>query len=59
MFTPTQDEIKMAQNSLKTLEKASKKGLGVAILDDRMIDAPQIRAARALIERVKLLGVMR
>lgn len=57
VFTPSQEEIKRAKDSLKTLDKASKNGLGAAIFDDRMIDAPQIKAARALIERAKLLGI--
>jgi len=56
VFTPSQEEIKRAEDSLKTLDSVSKKGLGAAILDDRMIDAPQIKASYDLLERAKLLG---
>ncbi len=56
-FTPTKDEIDYAEKSLNKLEKAAKSGLGAAIVDNRMIDAPQIKIARALIARAKLLGV--
>lgn len=57
-FAPSPDEIARALRIVGAFEEAKAKGLGVVSLGSKMIDAPVVRRALALVERAKQMGLV-
>ncbi|MDR1471726.1 MAG: CoA ester lyase [Synergistaceae bacterium] len=51
IYAPTESEVERAERILAAAREASERGLGVAALDGRMIDAPVIRRAEFTLQR--------
>jgi len=55
-FAPDEAEIDRATRIVLAFEEAEAKGLGVVSLGSKMIDAPVVKRAVALVEQAKLVG---
>lgn len=55
VFSPSEREIEYSQKVLDEAEKAQRQGLGVFLLDGKMIDAPIIDRAKQIIEISELI----
>jgi len=56
VFRPSEDEIARARRVIDAAAKAEAAGIGALLLDGRMIDAPFVRSAKAVLkvaERLK------
>ena len=58
VFTPRPEEVQAAQRLLDEHERHQAGGKGVFVLEGRMIDMPMVRAARAVLARARLAGVV-
>jgi len=50
VFTPTEDEIRRALRIIKEFNKNKEKGIGVFAVDGKMVDAPVVTRAMAVLE---------
>lgn len=57
LYAPTQKDVDYAKQVLSTANDALKKGLGVASINGKMIDAPIIERAKLVLEKVELSGI--
>ena len=55
-FTPSDDEISAAKAIIEAFESHQEKGKGAFALDGKMIDAPLIKSAQAVLERGRVAG---
>lgn len=55
-FTPTDDQVKNAQEVVAEYLSYQEKGRGAFVSDGKMIDAPIVKSALALLERAKAAG---
>ena len=51
VFMPSDDEFREAQNIIAVAEKARQNGASVATLNNKMIDAPIVAQAQAVLAR--------
>lgn len=58
LFAPSADELTWAQRVITAYEDANRRGYGAVALDDRMIDAANIRMARNTIELARASGML-
>jgi len=58
VFTPRAEEVEAAQRLLDEHERQQGEGKGVFVMEGRMIDMPMVRAARAVLARARLAGVV-
>lgn len=56
IYTPSREEYQKAQEIIKALETAKSKGLGVAKVDGKMVDAPVVKQAERVIDRYRRLS---
>jgi len=56
-FRPTDEEIRHAARVLQAEQEAARAGLGAFTVDGRMVDAPFIRRALAIMEAARRLGL--
>lgn len=56
-FTPTEKEIAKAVRIAKAAREAARQGLGVIVLDGKMIDTPVVAQAERILELAALAGV--
>lgn len=56
VFSPTEAEIRYAEDVFATIEKAKAEGKGVVSLHGKMIDAPIVARARQVLEAAKEMG---
>lgn len=56
-FSPGEGEVEWAVRIFVGNQKAEEKGRGAWTMDGKMIDAPVVGKARAIIERAKLCGI--
>ena len=56
VFSPTEAEIRYAEDVFATIEKAKAEGKGVVSLRGKMIDAPIVARARQVLEAAKEMG---
>jgi citrate lyase beta subunit len=54
-FTPAPEEVARAQQVVEACERAAADGRGAASLDGKMIDAANIRMARFILEKHRLI----
>ena len=52
-FTPTEKEIKEAKRIISAIEESKEKGLGVALLDGKLIGPPMEKRALNIIKKIK------
>ena len=57
-FAPTPERIEYARNVIATLREAEHKGLGVASLGSKMIDAPVVTRAKKILVLAKAMGLI-
>ena len=57
-FVNPDHEIAAAERLLQRAAEHEETGSGVFIMDGRMVDAPMIRAAEAILERARLCGLI-
>jgi (3S)-malyl-CoA thioesterase len=50
-FAPTDDEIDLAQRQIAAFEKATSEGLGVAVVDGRIVENLHVETARAILAK--------
>ncbi len=50
-FAPTADEIDLAQRQIAAFEKATSEGLGVAVVDGRIVENLHVETARAILAK--------
>lgn len=55
-FTPSDEEISAARDIIGAYESHQVKGKGAFAMDGRMIDAPLVKSARAVLERARVAG---
>ncbi|TVR68465.1 MAG: CoA ester lyase [Sphaerobacteraceae bacterium] len=58
LFSPSADDIDWAQRVIKAYEDANRNGLGAVELDNKMIDAANIRMAQATIDQARAAGLL-
>ena len=58
MYTPAPEQVDYAQRVLAGWRAARAEGLGVFTLDDKMVDAPLVRAQERVLERAKRAGLI-
>jgi len=58
MYTPAREEVDYAQKVLSRWQAARAQGLGVFTLDDKMVDAPLVRAQERVLERARRAGLI-
>lgn len=56
VFSPSQDEICMAEREIAAFEAALAQGRGVAVLDGRIIENLHVRAARRILAAAKVIA---
>lgn len=56
MYTPTPEEVQYARRVVSGWQAARAEGLGVFTLDDKMVDAPLVRAQERVLERARRAG---
>lgn len=57
-LAPTQDEIRWAQTVVEASQEAERQGLGAVAVDGKMIDAPILARARAVLARAEAAGLL-
>jgi (3S)-malyl-CoA thioesterase len=57
-FAPTPDEITLALRQIAAFEQADARGLGVAVLDDRIVERLHILTARATLAKAEAIAGM-
>lgn len=57
VFSPTEAELVFARRVVEAYEEANREGLGAITVDNRMVDAANIRMARTTIERARAAGL--
>jgi citrate lyase subunit beta/citryl-CoA lyase len=50
-FTPTEKEVQKAQRIVNAYKEAQEKGIGVILLDNRMIDVPVVKRSERILRR--------
>lgn len=58
MYTPAADEVEYARRVVSGWQAARAQGLGVFTLDDKMVDAPLVRAQERVLERAQRAGLI-
>lgn len=58
VFAPSADELEWAQRVIAAYEDANDKGLGVVALDEKMIDAANIRMAQVTVDLARAAGML-
>ncbi|KAB2425823.1 citrate lyase subunit beta, partial [Enterobacter hormaechei] len=58
-YAPTQEEVDHAKRAIEAAEEGERTGLGVVSLNGKMVDAPIINHAQAVLERAAASGVRR
>jgi citrate lyase beta subunit len=58
LFSPSEDDIAWAQRVIEAYEDANQRGLGAVELDNRMIDAANIRMAQTTIDQARAAGLI-
>ncbi len=58
LFSPSADDIAWAQRVIEAYEDANRNGLGAVELDNKMIDAANIRMAQATIDQALAAGLL-
>ncbi len=58
LFSPSADDIAWAQRVIEAYEDANRNGLGAVELDNKMIDAANIRMAQATIDQAQAAGLL-
>ena len=58
MYTPSSEEVDYANRVLSGWQAAQKEGRGVFTLDDKMVDAPLVRAQERVVERARRAGLI-
>lgn len=58
LFSPSADDIAWAQRVIEAYEDANQRGLGAVELDNRMIDAANIRMAQTTIDQARAAGLI-
>ncbi len=58
VFAPSVEELEWAQRVIAAYEEANEKGLGVVALDEKMIDAANIRMARVTVDLARAAGML-
>lgn len=58
MYTPAADEVEYARRVVSGWQAARAEGLGVFTLDDKMVDAPLVRAQERVLERAQRAGLI-
>jgi len=58
VFTPTREEIILANRIISAIEEAKKKKSGVISLDGRMIDAPVVTKAKRILKYAQAAGII-
>ena len=58
LFAPTADELHWAQRVIAAYEDANEQGLGVVALDEKMIDAANIRMAQVTVDLARAAGMV-
>ncbi len=58
MYTPAPEEVDYARKVLSGWQAARAEGLGVFTLDDKMVDAPLVRAQERVLERARRAGLL-
>lgn len=58
MYTPAPEEVDYARRVLSGWQAARAEGLGVFTLDDKMVDAPLVRAQERVLERAQRAGLI-
>jgi citrate lyase beta subunit len=58
VFTPGAEEVRAAQRLLDEHQRHQDEGKGVFVMEGRMIDMPMVRAARAVLARARLSGIL-
>lgn len=56
VFSPTENEIEEAKQIIEAIKISEKEGLGVALLDGKLIGPPMQKRALKILEKAKLLG---
>ena len=54
-FSPTEQEIKEANEMLSMADEAEKSGKGVAIMNNKFVGPPMVAKAKKIIERSNLI----
>jgi citrate lyase beta subunit len=57
VFTPTADEIERANRIIAENQVQQEAGVGVFVLDGKMMDAPDVRAAEIVLARARAAGI--
>ncbi len=55
-FSPSEEEVKEARKIIKAIEESKKKGLGVTLLDGKLIGPPMQLRAEALIKKIERIN---
>ncbi|GMQ79575.1 MAG: citrate (pro-3S)-lyase subunit beta [Anaerolineae bacterium] len=58
VFSPTKEEIAVAERLLQSYQTHTAAGTGVFTLNGRMVDKPVVRAAENLLDRARLSGLL-
>jgi citrate lyase beta subunit len=58
LFAPSEDELEWAQRVIAAYEDANRRGLGAVALDNKMIDAANIRMARNTVDLARAAGML-
>lgn len=57
VFTPTAEQVQNAKRLVEAYAQRQQDGVGVLVLDGRMIDMPMVRAAERVLARARAAGV--
>jgi len=57
-FSPTPEAIVQAQRIVEAAQAHEARGVGAFALDDKMVDAPIVKGARALLDRARTAGLI-
>ncbi len=55
-FSPSKEEVNEAKRIISAIEESKKKGLGVTLLDGKLIGPPMQQRAKALIQKVERIN---
>jgi citrate lyase beta subunit len=58
LFAPSESELEWAQRVIAAYDEANQKGLGAVALDNKMIDAANIRMARNTVDLARAAGML-
>ncbi|GAA5233756.1 CoA ester lyase [Verticiella sediminum] len=58
VFLPSSEQIAAAQRIVQASERAATQGVGAYVVDGRMVDAPFLAQAKALLETARNLGLL-